>query len=113
MLFVQNFKRKRKFVPMHDTKNYGDNGDNINTLYNGDNINTHYNGNNINTHYNGDNINTHYNGDNINTHYNGLFQYLYRASLTILYCDQQMHGHLTNYHTPLCFDTIVSSSGSL
>ena len=27
----------------------------------------------------------------------------------ILYCDQQMHIYLTNYHTPTCFDTIVSS----
>jgi hypothetical protein len=27
--------------------------------------------------------------------------------------DQQMHSSFTNYHTPTCFDTIVSSSGSL
>jgi len=31
----------------------------------------------------------------------------------ILYCDQQMHNYFTNYHTPACFDTIVSSSDSL
>jgi len=30
----------------------------------------------------------------------------------ILYCDQQMHNYFTNYHTPTCFDTIVSFSGS-
>jgi len=30
----------------------------------------------------------------------------------ILYCDQQMHNYLTNFHTHTCFDTIVSSSGS-
>ena len=32
--------------------------------------------------------------------------------ITILYYDQQMHNYFTNYHTPTCFDTIVSSSGS-
>jgi hypothetical protein len=32
---------------------------------------------------------------------------------TILYYDQQMHNYFTNYHTPTCFDTIVSSSGRL
>jgi len=31
----------------------------------------------------------------------------------ILYNDQQMHNYFTNYHTPTCFDTIVSCSGSL
>jgi len=31
----------------------------------------------------------------------------------ILFCDQQMHNSFTNYYTPTCFDTIVSSSGSL
>jgi hypothetical protein len=31
----------------------------------------------------------------------------------ILYNDQQKHNYFTNYHTPTCFDTIVSSSGSL
>jgi len=30
-----------------------------------------------------------------------------------LYYDQQMHNYFTNYHTPTCFDTIVSSSGSV
>jgi len=30
----------------------------------------------------------------------------------ILYCDHQMHNYFTNYHTPTCFDTVVSSSGS-
>ena len=27
--------------------------------------------------------------------------------------DQQMQNYFTNYHIPTCFDTIVSSSGSL
>ena len=40
-------------------------------------------------------------------------QYLYRASLIILYYAQQMHNYFTNYHNPTCFDTIVSPSGSL
>jgi hypothetical protein len=31
----------------------------------------------------------------------------------MLYSDQQMHNYLTNYHTPTCFDTIMSSSDSL
>jgi len=44
---------------------------------------------------------------------NGLFQYMYRASFIILYFDQQMHNYFTNHHTPPCFDTIGSSSGSL
>jgi len=34
-------------------------------------------------------------------------------SFIILYYHQQMHNYLTNYHTHTCFDTIVSSSGSL
>jgi len=38
---------------------------------------------------------------------------MYRASFIILYYDQQMHNYFTNYHTPKCFDTIVSSSESL
>ena len=29
-----------------------------------------------------------------------------------MYYDQQMHNYLTNYHTPTCFDTIMSSLGS-
>jgi hypothetical protein len=29
------------------------------------------------------------------------------------YNDQQKHYYFTNYHTPTCFDTIVSSSGIL
>ena len=29
----------------------------------------------------------------------------------ILYYDQQMHNYYTNYHTPTCFDTIISSRG--
>jgi len=37
---------------------------------------------------------------------------MYRASFTILYCDQKMHNYLTNCNAPTCFDTIVSSSGS-
>jgi hypothetical protein len=32
-----------------------------------------------------------------------------KTSRPILYCDQQMHNYLTNYHTPKCFDIIVSS----
>jgi hypothetical protein len=31
----------------------------------------------------------------------------------ILFYDQQIHNYFTNYHTPTCFDTIVSSSDSL
>ena len=31
----------------------------------------------------------------------------------ILYYDQETHNYFTNYHTATCFDTIVSSSGSL
>jgi len=31
----------------------------------------------------------------------------------ILYYDQQMHNYFTNYHTPTCFDTIVSYFGSM
>jgi hypothetical protein len=42
-----------------------------------------------------------------------LFQFMYRASFIILHYDQQMHNYFTNYNTPTCFDTIVSSSGSL
>jgi len=38
---------------------------------------------------------------------------MYRESFIILYYDQQMHNYLTSYHTPTCFDTIMSSSGSL
>jgi len=38
---------------------------------------------------------------------------MYRASFIILYYDQQMHNYFTNYHTPTCFDTIVSSSERL
>jgi len=30
----------------------------------------------------------------------------------LLYSDQQMHNYFTNYHTPTCFVTIVSSSAS-
>jgi CHASE3 domain sensor protein len=41
------------------------------------------------------------------------FNTLYRASFIILYHDHQMHNYFRNYHTPTCFDTIVSSSGSL
>jgi len=45
--------------------------------------------------------------------YTKLFQYMYHAPFIILYYDQQMHNYFTNYHTATCFDTIVSSSGSL
>jgi len=38
---------------------------------------------------------------------------MYRAYFIMLYYDRQMHSHFTNYHTPTCFDTIVSSSGNL
>ena len=38
---------------------------------------------------------------------------MYRASIVILYNDQQMHNYFTNYHTATCFDTIISSTGSL
>jgi len=38
------------------------------------------------------------------------FNTLYHASFIILYCGQQMHNYFTNYHTPTCFDTVVSSS---
>jgi len=38
---------------------------------------------------------------------------MYRASFIILYNVQHMHNYFTNYHIPTCFDTIVSSSGSL
>jgi len=31
----------------------------------------------------------------------------------ILYYDQQMQNYVTNYLTPTCFDTMMSSSGSL
>jgi len=33
--------------------------------------------------------------------------------IIILYNDQQMHNYFTNYHTPTCFDNIVSYSGSI
>jgi len=36
-----------------------------------------------------------------------------RGYFLILYNDQQMHNYFANYHTPKCFDTIVSSSGRL
>ena len=39
--------------------------------------------------------------------------YLLRGNKIILCYNQQMHNYLTNYHTPTCFDAIVSSSGSL
>ena len=43
-----------------------------------------------------------------------LFQYMYRASFIVLYCEPtNAHNNFTNYHTATCFDTIVSSSGSL
>ena len=41
------------------------------------------------------------------------FNTMHRASFIILYYEQQMHNYFTNYHTPTCFDTIVSSSDSL
>jgi len=36
-----------------------------------------------------------------------LFNKLYRASVIILYYNQQMHNYFTNYHTATCFDTVV------
>jgi hypothetical protein len=36
-----------------------------------------------------------------------------QCSFFISYYDQQMHNYFTNDHTPTCFNTIVSSSGSL
>jgi hypothetical protein len=41
------------------------------------------------------------------------FNTMYHASFIILYYNQQTHNYLTNYHTATCFDTIMSSSGSL
>jgi hypothetical protein len=38
---------------------------------------------------------------------------LYLLYSFILHYDQQMHNYFTNYHTPTCFDTVVSSSHSL
>jgi len=38
---------------------------------------------------------------------------MYLAYFTVLCYDQQMHNYFTNYHTPTCFDTIVSSSRKL
>jgi len=43
------------------------------------------------------------------THYMNTF---YRASCIILYSYQQIHNYFSNCHTPTCFDTIVSCSGS-
>ena len=43
-----------------------------------------------------------------------IYQYLYLASFIILYNGPtNAHNNFTNYHTATCFDTIVSSSGSL
>lgn len=42
-----------------------------------------------------------------------IFQYMYKASFTILQYDQQTHNYFTNYHTPTRFDTTMSSSESL
>jgi len=38
---------------------------------------------------------------------------IFMCCFIILYYNQQMHNYFTNYHTPTCLDTIVSSSGSL
>jgi len=43
---------------------------------------------------------------------NKLFTVAVKHNNSILYYDQQMHSCFINYHTPSCFDTIVSSSGS-
>jgi len=37
---------------------------------------------------------------------------MHRSFSIILFYDQRMHDYFTNFHTPTCFDTIVSSSGS-
>jgi len=31
------------------------------------------------------------------------------AVVFFFYYDEQMHNYFTNYHTPTCFDTIMSS----
>jgi len=38
---------------------------------------------------------------------------MYRVSFTIWNYGQQMHNYLTKYRTPTCFDTIVSSTGTM
>ena len=41
-------------------------------------------------------------------------KYLYVICVILYYHDQHVHNYFTDYHTPAtCFDTIVSSSGSL
>ena len=40
-------------------------------------------------------------------------KFLKEFLFSILYYAQKIHNYITNYHTPTCFDTIVSSSGSL
>ena len=40
------------------------------------------------------------------------FEACLNINFIIVNSDQQMHNYLTNYHTPTCFDTIVSSLGS-
>jgi len=37
---------------------------------------------------------------------------MYHVCFIILFYDQQMHNYLTNYHTPTCFNTLMSSSGA-
>ena len=46
-------------------------------------------------------------------HYSNIVLYMHSASFIIMCCDHKMHNYFTNYHTPICFDTIVSSSGTL
>jgi len=38
---------------------------------------------------------------------------MYRAYFIIFYNNQKMHKYSTNYVTPICFDTMVSSPDSL
>jgi len=38
---------------------------------------------------------------------------IYTHLYCILYYDQQINNYFINHHTPTCFDTTVSSSGSL
>ena len=38
---------------------------------------------------------------------------MFHTGFIILYYDQQIHNYFTNYYTPTCFDSIVSSSGRL
>jgi len=45
--------------------------------------------------------------------YYWLHQKINRETSITVYNDQQMRNYFTKHHTATCFDTIVSSSGSL